>query len=242
MSPDNKRAAAGGAFRPMQHGAAGKMAAAADQGRAIGQRQRIAVPEFYRRIRPHDPLAVAGVQIDRDVEGMRPFDHRSVIMRMRDRDADQPAQCLDDGDSGVVEERNAVPQHVALVGRKQQRPLPDGEHRHGADADEILFVLPEAVEMAAFERVVRRPGLTGRRHILAIFVADRAALRRLHRWRELCAAGDADKGGHAVIDMKSAAPQSAARPSAAAAVQLRTLYFLNQPIICAQASSAASLR
>jgi len=37
-------------------------------------------------------------------------------------------------------------------------------------------VLPEAVEMAAVERIVRRPGLTRRRHILAIFVADRTAL------------------------------------------------------------------
>ena len=38
---------------------------------------------------------------------------------------------------GLVEERNAVPQQIAFVGGEQQRPLPDGESGHRADADQI---------------------------------------------------------------------------------------------------------
>src|ERR1700681_1857268 len=45
-----QRAAAVAALRPMQYGAAGKMAAGADQRDAVGKGERIAVPEFYRRI------------------------------------------------------------------------------------------------------------------------------------------------------------------------------------------------
>src|SRR4029077_4108219 len=41
-----QRAAAVAALRPVQHGAAGEMAAGADQGDAVGKLERVAVPEF----------------------------------------------------------------------------------------------------------------------------------------------------------------------------------------------------
>ena len=48
-----------------------------------------------------------------------------------------PPNAFNDRDRGLVEERNAVPQQIAFVGGEQQRPLPDGESGHRADADQI---------------------------------------------------------------------------------------------------------
>ncbi len=171
-----KRAAPPRALRPMQHRAAGEMAAAADERHAARERKRIAVPELDRRVGPHHPFAVGGVQMNGRVERMRPFDHRRIIMRMRDGDADEAAEPLDDGDRGLVEERDAVPQHVAFFGHHQQRALADGEGGHRADADEARLVLAESVAVAARQRLVRGPRLARGRHELARFIADRAPL------------------------------------------------------------------
>src|SRR5579864_5166665 len=114
-----ERAVAVAALRPMQHRAAGKMAAGADQRDAVGKLERIAVPEFDRRIGPHHPLAIGGMKVDRRIEGVRPFDHRRIIMRVRNSDADQSAETFDDLKGRLVEQRDAVPQHVAPGGAQQ---------------------------------------------------------------------------------------------------------------------------
>ena len=124
MSPESSAPRAAAALRPMQHRAAGEMAAAADQRDAARERQRVAVPQLDRRIGPHDPLAIGGMQMDRRVEGMRPFHHRRIIMRMGNGDADEAAEAFDDGDGGLVEQRDAVPQHVAFVGRSSSARCP----------------------------------------------------------------------------------------------------------------------
>ncbi|MFZ3337090.1 MAG: hypothetical protein WA199_14225, partial [Xanthobacteraceae bacterium] len=78
---------------------------------------------------------------------------------------------------------------------------------------------------------------------MAIVVTDRAARGRFFRGCELAAAGNANKGGHGGATRQEKRGAAKRRASfVAAAAQFRTLYFLNQPIICAQASSAASLR
>ncbi len=143
---------------------------------------------------------------------------------------------------GVVDQRDAVPQHVALVGLQQQRALADGEGRHRADADQARLVLPEAVEVAARQRLVRGPALAGRRHELTLLVADRAARGFLLGGRELRAAGAADEGWHGIGRAKARRWTAPRFILVAAVDQLSTSYFLNQPIIRFQASSAASLR
>src|SRR6185437_7628275 len=117
-------------------------------------------------------------------------------MRMRNGDADQAAKAFDEGDCGLVEQRDAVPQDVAFIGHHQKRALGDSEGGYRADTDEPRLVLLETVHGPACERLVRGPDLARRRHKLARLVTDLTALRLLRRSRELGAAGDADKGGH----------------------------------------------
>ena len=191
-----KRAAAATALRPMQHRAAGEMAAAADQRDAARERKRIAVPQLDREIWPHDPLPIGGVQMDGRVEGMRPFHHRRIIVRMGNGDADEAAQRFDDGDGGVVGERDTVPQHVARRGGEQERALSDGEGGHRADADQAGLVLAETVAMTARQRLVRGPALARWRHELALLIADRAAGGLFLGGCKLRPAGAADVGWH----------------------------------------------
>ena len=118
----------------MQHRAAFEMAAAADQRDAVPQFEGVAFPQIDRRIRPHDPLPVGGMQMDVRAEGVRPFHHRGVEMRMRDGDRLDAAERLDRRHGRGIERCDAIPQHVAAGGAQQQRALADGKAR--ADADD----------------------------------------------------------------------------------------------------------
>ena len=141
----------------------------------------------------------AGMQMDRHVaEGAAPFHHRGVVVRVRDRDPGEAAERLDDRDRRRVEERDAIPQHVALRGAHQQRALADPEWRDRSDPDQAGLILAVAVEMPPRERVERGPLLPGGRHELALVLADRACRRRLLGRTELGSAGFADEGGHGV--------------------------------------------
>ena len=91
-----QRAAAIGAAGPVQHGAAGKMAAAADQGQARRDLALVAVPIDDRLIGSHHPRAIVAVQVDRGAaEGAAPLDHGAIEMRVRDRDRIDAALRLD---------------------------------------------------------------------------------------------------------------------------------------------------
>src|SRR5262249_41570944 len=94
---------------------------------------------------------------------------------------------------GLVEQRDAVPQQVAVAPGHEQRALADGEARLGADAGEAGLVA-ELVAMRAGQLGRRRPPLAVGRDVLARVLADRAALGRTG---ELDPAGGAD-GQHAV--------------------------------------------
>ena len=98
MSPRQQRPAAVRAVRPVQHRAAGEVAAAADQGEARRDLAGVAVPEHDRPIVAHDPLAVGGMEIDRHAaERAAPVHHRGVVVRVGDRDAAHAAERLDGG-------------------------------------------------------------------------------------------------------------------------------------------------
>jgi hypothetical protein len=107
-----------------------------------------------------------------------PLDERSVEMRMRDGNGTQAAETFDEGDGGLVDERNAIPQYVAVRRANEQRALADGKTRQRADANQARLVLAKGVEMARREQVKRRPGLpTGGRE-LALVLAHTALSRR----------------------------------------------------------------
>src|SRR5712692_5985630 len=79
-------------------------------------------------------------------ERAAPFHHGGVEMRMRDADPLEAAEPVDQRDGGVVEDRDAIPQHVAVRRQHQQGPLADGELRLRADADYARLVLAVGVE------------------------------------------------------------------------------------------------
>jgi hypothetical protein len=54
-------------------------------------------------IGPHHPPGVSRVQEDRAVKAARPILHARIIMRMRDRDGAQTAQCADQRFGRIVQ-------------------------------------------------------------------------------------------------------------------------------------------
>ena len=194
MSPAQTTPRPPGASRPVNDRAARKVPAAADQCDAIPKLVRVALPQLDRRPLPHDPFLIGGIEMDRAAEGFRPFVHRRVEMRMRDRDRFQAPESLDETDRRRIECRNAVPENIAPFRSHQDRALPDG--KTGADADDAGIVFVERVHVALLQRGQRRPGLAARRHVLPLLLADRALGGRLRAFRILRAAGGADVEGH----------------------------------------------
>jgi hypothetical protein len=93
-------------------------------------------------IGPHDPLPVGGVQMDgHAAEGMAPFHHGGVVVRVGDGDTGEAAEPLHDLDGGGIYERDAVPQDVARGSAHKQRALADGEFGNRPDPDQTGLVL-----------------------------------------------------------------------------------------------------
>jgi hypothetical protein len=95
-------------------------------------------------------------------------------------------------DRGVVDERDHVPEHVALSRLREQQPLADREG--GLDA-EVARVLPHVGAVVAGKLHERRPWLNLGPDVLPHGLADRAALRRLAR--QLLRLGDLRRAGAA---------------------------------------------
>src|SRR5689334_4562864 len=134
--------------------------------------------------------------MDRATEGLRPFIHGRVEMRMRDRDRLQTTHALYKADRRRIERRNAVPENIAAVRADQDRALPDGET--GADADDAGGVFVECVHVALLKCLQRRPRLSARRHVLPLLVANRTLGGRLRAFGILRAAGNTDVERHDV--------------------------------------------
>src|SRR5207342_2879704 len=192
-------AAAARSSRPVNDGAARKVPAAADQSDAIPKLKRATLPQLDRRPFPHDPFLIGGMEMDRAAESLRPFIHRRVEMRVRDRDRFQAPEALDETHCRGIERRNAVPEQVAALRLHQQRALPDGET--SADTDDAGIVFVERVHVALLKRRQRRPGLAARRHVLPLLLADWALGGRLRAFRILRAAGGADEERHGHIPL-----------------------------------------
>src|SRR5258705_13516680 len=97
---------------------------------------------------------------------------------MRNGDGVHPAKPVDQGDRGVIDQRDAIPQDIPLRCAKEQCALADGELRLRADADEAWLVLAEAVVVRNPEPFQRCPRLPPGRDVLALVFADGA----LSRW------------------------------------------------------------
>src|SRR5579862_8369491 len=115
---------------------------------------------------------------------------------MRYRDGVQSAKPVDQGDRGVIDQRDAVPQDIPLRCANEQSALADREPRLRADPDEPRLVLAESVVVRNPEPLERCPRLALWRDVLALVFADGALNRRSVAWRILSAAGIADECGH----------------------------------------------
>src|SRR5215468_640490 len=185
------------AGRPVQHGAAWEMSATSDQRHAGQDFEGLALPGLDAGIGPHHPGGIVAVQMHRRItKGAAPLDHRRIEVGMRNGDRPEAAEAVDEGDGGSVDERDAVPEHIAVGRAQEERALTDGKAWLRANADEARLVLPKAVEMGHAEPVQGRPGLTGWRLELTFILAHPALGRRSGAWCILHSAGCADKGGH----------------------------------------------
>ena len=172
------------------------MARRVDQRQPLQQRVALAGPETLRWVRAHDVLAVRLVQPHRAAERMRPFHHAAVVMRVRNGDGGDPAERIHQIDGRVVDQRDAIPQHIAMRRAHQQGALADGEIGQRADAVQIRLVPPPAVKERAAHFGQRGPGLPRRRQELPLVQTDRTGLRRRVRGRILGAAGRTDERRH----------------------------------------------
>ena len=78
---------------------------------------------------------------------------------MRNRDGVQPAKPVDQGDCGVIDQRDAIPQDIPLRCAKEQSALADRELGLRADPDKPRLVLAESVVVRNPEPLQRCPRL-----------------------------------------------------------------------------------
>jgi hypothetical protein len=131
------------------------------------------------------------VQEDARAEPLGPGDHAGVVVRVRDGDRLQAPGRAHRLLGRVVDQRHAVPEQAA----GEQRALPDGERRLGADPGQPGLDLLDAVGVVDGETVDRRPLLSGVPDVLALVEAYRALAGRRGGGRELGSAGHADVRG-----------------------------------------------
>src|SRR5438046_5245212 len=146
-----------------------------DQRDTFEQFESLALPKPVRL--PH-PLGIVGMEMDGDIpKRTTPVDQRRVEMRMRNRDSVQPAKPVDQGDRGVIDQRDAIPQDIPLRCAKEQSALADRKLRLRADPDEPRLVLAESVVVRNPEPLERCPRLALGWDVLALVLADGALNR-----------------------------------------------------------------
>ena len=117
------------------------------------------------------------MQVDRHPsERAAPLNHRSVIVRVRDRDRLNAAQTIEQIDGGVVDQRDALPQDVARRRACQDCPLPDTEGRRGLDRHKSRCETAEFVAVGAAQLFQRGPGLARCGNELSLVGASRARI------------------------------------------------------------------
>ena len=183
------------------------------------------------------------MQIDRNaVERFAPIRECAIVVGMRDRDRLQSTERADMRDRLRCCQRDAVPHHVTIIQRNQQRALADRKARLERDAGEAEIVTPdEAVTFG--ERLGREEGLALPVHELPLVLADRAGCWRICADRKLGAAGFAGPEGHggsSIAGCSTLLPQ--ARHSERCDAIQRCVRRLTEtpPRSCRSARSAAS--
>ncbi len=94
-------------------------------------------------------------------------------MRVRDRDALDASHLSDRGNRRVIDVCDAVPEEVSAVCTNENRPLADGELRHGPDADDARVRFDDAVLVVACPQLRQGcPLLALTAYVLTLVLAD----------------------------------------------------------------------
>ena len=212
MSPREQRAPLG----PVQHLAALEVAAAADERQPAAEVVRLAVPELDRTGRAAAPTRGrrrAGRIGQR--EGVRPLDHRRVVVRVRDRDRREPA-LAPRSRSTISSSRYGMQSQSTLPGvaLDEQRALADREATasHADPEDAVVVADVRRGARCGTRRTSSQSWPSSCGHVLARVLADRAGARRLVARRVLRPAGLADERRH-VVDSTVASRSSSATHS-----------------------------
>jgi len=173
-------AAAFGAVAPMEDLESVEMAGGVDEREPFGEFVRGAGPKADDGVGALDPWSVSFVEMDRGVvEGAAPFDHRAVVVRVRDGDGGDTAESADGADGFFIEETDAIPEDVAVRRLDEERALADGELRLSADANEVWLLLKDDVFPWALAHFFERgPGLSVGADVLTFVEADGAGVGR----------------------------------------------------------------
>src|SRR5439155_1739826 len=200
---------------PVQHGASIEVAAALDERDAARELTR-PPPRDDRGVVALHPLAIRDRDVDRrSTERVAPLDHGAVEMRMRERDAADPALCPDRGDGLVIDVADAVPEDVAVRRPHKQGALPDPERRRHADSDESRLELAQLDPVLHQPKLFHRgPGLAALAHVLPLVLADGAMLRRRLARGLLHRAGRADVRPHSAAAAEPSSVCPSGRPRA----------------------------
>jgi hypothetical protein len=111
---------------------------------------------------------------------------------MRDPDRVHITSGLHGSHRGVVDERDHVPDDIALRRLGEQQPLADRELRRDADP-EVAGVVADVAAALRAQLLQRRPALAAETDVLALVEADRARLGRYVRRRVVGRTGEADR-------------------------------------------------
>ena len=153
-------------------------------------------PELHCGVRAHHPLTISCVQMDRHApKRAAPLPHRGVVVRMGDRDRCDAAQALQHIDCGVVNQGDAVPQHIAGRGLRKDCALPDTERWGRLDRRKPRREAAELVAVRAPQCLQRGPGLARSWDELPLVGADRDTHRAEPR--------RADIACHRLLQMKA---------------------------------------
>src|SRR6188472_4112364 len=162
------------AVRPVQDRAAREVPAEAQQRDAGLEHAGVAVPKNEAVVGAHHPLAVGNVEVHGRIERAGVLDHRGVVVRVRDRDRGQAAALANGALDLPVEQRDAIPQHVAAGGLDEQRALLDREARLRPDPGQSGLLGAEVGAVTGAQLVEGGPALSPPADVLALVLADRA--------------------------------------------------------------------
>ena len=192
MSPESS-------VRPVvQDLAAREVAAAADQREAVAEVERLALPQLDARIGAQHPLAVVGVDVDRDAaERAAPLHEvarSSAGARSRSRAARRAPRPPRTGSSSssVTQSQSTFEPPAGTSSARWPIANPGA-----APMPSEAGVLAHLVAVVAAQLLERRPALALGRDVLALVLADGAGGGRFGALGVLDAAGDADEAGHA---------------------------------------------